>query len=523
MPAVWTEDPTIGNALAGVANAAYMGPMTQLHATEIMQGIRQRNLEYQQLQERLRLQKQAGDQAAGIFGGGDTGMLGGNAGPIPSSPAIGSGAPATTSPVSSQDVSGGTSVSTGMGNIGAGQDQSSPSPDGSTQPIGASSQNVSTAATQAGMTPAAYRQKLASYYIPLMQLQAINGNTEGLQRTRDEAVAMLGENFGSKSLAEAFHFHQIYNDLKGAPANNFASQLENHVAGGNALTPSQALFMSRWAGAQSPLTYENLPTGERRPTRSGIPVSLGMLAELQRQGVAPAGFTTGGTQPGAPVPGGPAPQQLPPTGVVGPQPLAFDQKQAELTRSDPLYQNALEQTNLSKGILTALSEGNRASSLTALSSLIKTVIPNARAQAGSKEQLDDLYSKYLQMNEEFEKYLKSDQDLPDWLKLQIGQLAVDTASNAKNAYDSYYEPVRSAYKKRTGGDTDIAFPQIDTLNPNWKGPPGGGTTGEGALPSPGPQAVPGPAQAPGFKGRTATNPKTGQRMREIAPDQWEPM
>ena len=32
MPAVWTDDPTIGNALAGVANAAYSGPMVQLRS-----------------------------------------------------------------------------------------------------------------------------------------------------------------------------------------------------------------------------------------------------------------------------------------------------------------------------------------------------------------------------------------------------------------------------------------------------------------------------------------------------------
>jgi hypothetical protein len=259
--------------------------------------------------------------------------------------------------------------------------------------------------------------------------------------------------------------------------------------------------MSRWTSANAPLTYENLPTGERRPTRSGIPVSPGMLTELQRQGVAPAGFGTGaapGAAPTLPAAGQPPTSAQPPTGTVGQRPLYYDQQQAEATRNDPLFQNAFSQQNLAKGILTSLSQGNRQSSLIALAALVHTVLPNARAQPGqSKEQIEDLTSKWFQMSEEYERYLKSDLDLPDWLKTQIGQLAVDTADNSKAAYDKYYAPIRSRYRAM-GGSDEIAYPQIDAINPAWKAP-GGGTTGEGALPAPGPARAPTPAQAPGTR------------------------
>jgi hypothetical protein len=505
-----------------------MGPMTQLHATEIMQGIRQRNLEYQRLQELLRLQKQAGDQATSIFGGGDTGMLGGNAGPIPAigasatgtQPSAGMG---TSAPVSSQDVSGGTQASTGIGTGDTGQDQSSPSPDGTTPPIAASSQKIQSAATQAGMTPAAYRQKLAAYYIPLMQLQAINGNTEALQRTRDEAVAMLGENLGGRSLAEAFHFHQIYNDLKGPAANNYASQLENHVAQGNALTSSQALFMRAWTGANAPATYIDLPSGERRLQRGGVPVTSAMLTELQRHGVAPAGFGTGAGQPGtAPAPGQPAPQQQPPTGTVGPHPLYYDQQQAKATAEDPLYQNALAQATTANQILTALSRGDRLSQLGALGAVTRMTMPTARTNPEmSQAQLEDLTSKWFQKKEEYEKWFKSNLPIPFDLQQQIGNLAIAQSEAARAAYENRYQPLREAYEKQTGGNSSIAMPEVPRPNPDWMVPGrdygqrrGAATVPEGAQPA--------PPSSPAFQGRTATNPKTGQRMREVAPNDWEP-
>jgi hypothetical protein len=148
---------------------------------------------------------------------------------------------------------------------------------------------------------------------------------------------------------------------------------------------------------------------------------------------------------------------------------------------------------LAKGILTSLSEGNRQSSLIALAALVHTVLPNARAQPGqSKEQIEDLTSKWFQMSEEYERYLKSDLDLPDWLKIQVGQLAVDTANNAKDAYDRYYAPIRSRYRAM-GGSDEIAYPQIDAINPDWRGP--AATQGEGALPAPGPARAPGPRPA----------------------------
>ena len=499
MPAVWTDDPTIGNALAGVANAAYSGPMVQLKVMETMAGLRQRALEYQKLQQQLSLAKQAGDQASSIFDDTGGGLLGGNAGPIPSASPAGS----TTTPAS-QDVSGGISPviaseakQTGIGNTGADADTggapSLPSPSSAGSQIG----STQVAAARAGMSDAQYRQKLKAYYVPLMQLQAINGNTEALQRTRDEATAMMGQNFGAASLAEAFHFQRIYNDLKGEAANNFASQLENHVSAGNRLTDPQAMFMTRWANAAAPLTRDSSGAF----VRGNIPVSPAMMTELQRNGINLQGFPAPGVA-GAPAgaPGtaaGPgAPQWSTLDAPLTPTQTAAQEDAARenIMKTDPTFAHALASNQAAEAGISSLSVPNEnpgapAAHRAGMAMYIKTMLDNARVSGQSQEQIDDLTSRLQQMRDQWEKMFNTGGTLPPETRKSMAQQMFINARIGAHPYNSYWgEGSEAAQNMRARGlNPARAIPAAPSLSPEiirWA------TVPEAGQPAPGVQSAP---------------------------------
>lgn len=478
MPAVWTEDNTIGNALAGVSNAMYGGPMLQLKTMEIMQGLRQRNLEYQRLQQEMaksqqqtELSRQIGDQATQLFGSGaDSGLIG-SQGPM-------------------AGASQGPSPSAGIGNIGVGDGQSSPSPSvgsATQQPLaGPAAAGTQGAAATQGVSNAAYRSQLAKWYSTNMQLAALNGNLDGVRQLAHESSQIMGENFGAANASEALALHHMYSNLKGPEANLYASQLETHLQGGGQLTIPQARFMGLWAGAAAPLTYEMLPSGEQQARRAGMPVSSGMLSEMARNGVTLPGLeagpqaAAGGPQgaPGAPGPAGaPQPSALP-TGLAGPRPSYYDQKNAEAVRADPVWQMANEQTSEAANVLQALSQGTTLGDRVAIAAVLRTMIPNARTNlpAGSVA-AEDLLSKSQIWKEQFEKYLTTgNRLLPENVRAQIAQFAIGQAATAKSRYDSYYEPQRAAYRAR-GGNDEVGIPRIPALTPpDLTGSEGGSTT-----------------------------------------------
>jgi hypothetical protein len=490
MPAVWTEDPTIGNALAGVANAAYMGPMTQLHATEIMQGIRQRNLEYQKLQEQLALSRQAGSLGSDIF----------------NSPTAG------TQPSSSQDVTQSTtsptSASTGIGNTGNGQ--SSPSP--SLPPVG---QDVGTPASQrvGSSGNIDFRRNMATYYAAAIRLNMLNGNTAEAERLRQFASSLLHSDYGATSPQEMLVYHNAYSDPKGQEAMGLAGTLERKLAGTGQIMPYETQFMGRYADVNAPLTA----TSDGRFVRGGLPITPAMMAHLSRNGINLGGFpalTQG--QEGQGGQGAPAPGAAPPAGpqapasAAGPQwnlagtPAAQaaqeDAIRENITKTDPAFMHAqVSNQNATHGIyeLAVPNEdpGAPAAHRAGMALYIKSMLDNARVTGQGQEQIDDLTSKLEQARAYWEKLFTSGGTLPPEIRASMARQMANNAQIASGSYArNWAEGSDAGRNLQARGLSRRAIPAAPTIDPEslrWA------TVPEAGQPAPGPQRAPGPAQAPG--------------------------
>jgi hypothetical protein len=488
VPAIWTEDPTIGNALAGVANAMYGGPMLQLHTMETMQNIRMRQLEYQKLQEHLALTRQLSDVSSGLFAGPDTGMLGGN---------TSGGQP----PSSSQEITGQSpsSPSLSSGSQDTGMD--------ATPPIGAGSTAGALAPTQTRGS-AGYKAPLANYYALQMHLAASNGDLVGLQRWRDEASAVLNEDFGATNAREAIQYHNLYSDLKGPAAHGFSSQLQNHVEGGGQLTLPQAHFLARYADNNSPLTFEGTPEAPI-PKRGMMPVSQATINEIARNGINLPGFPAGGTgappsagAPGTPsVAGQPGAQLAPGAGFVTTPGYTQHVQNAETMKilQDPDYQNARSTGVAARQVIENLATKSTPGDRLALSLLIRTAVPTARVQGQSDEQVANLQSKLQQMQDYWGKIFDDGGHLPDPVRQQIAKMAAGNAIIMKGNYDTKYGPqsVLSQQWRGQGLAPEQIVPDVEGLpayDPEtfrWGGPQIGQPI------APGPQSAPGQKTAPG--------------------------
>jgi hypothetical protein len=365
MPQIWTDDPTIGSALGGLAQTYASGPQIMLNVARIRSELATQALQRQQLQQQMdtnsALSKQAADQFGNLLGPNPT---------APAPTAAQTTPPTSATAAAAGDTSAATPIDTSQLDI-FGNTVTNP---GDAAPA---AQPTVKAKPAAALPPIgdeqsfAVKQAKAQHYQTLYNALIVNHNYEGAEKVRKIAELDLGGHLPTTDQDAAIAKYQGVD----VPDALILGGLENKVKAGQPLTPLEMSTAYRIGNTLAP-AKTSIVDGNVQTLREQQPWSPGMVTALANGGFDVTGArgapiaTAATPTPGAPgltppAAAGPAAAPTPtagglPTTAAGAVSITPTQqglmKYADEIAKTPTYQDAKNTTDAAAAIKDLFSQ-----------------------------------------------------------------------------------------------------------------------------------------------------------------------